>query len=204
MKLLDSIIVPSVSEEKRIDLCQGDLTSLEPEEAVDVLVISAFPNDYTPTPASLIGALHRKGISVSSLAKKKASDLREAFSCWLSQEIVSPDPGIQFKRILCFEPQVKGKPPEVVGDIFRSLAPFIAEEDPINTVAMPIVSAGDQNVSVHDILFPLLEAAVHWMEIGLPLNCLRIVTRSERQAKNAKSVFEKHFLMKKGCRGHQR
>jgi hypothetical protein len=122
MKLLDTLKVYSGSEERKIEIYQGDLTALTPDEAVDILVVSAFPNDYTPTPDSLIGALFEKGISVEQLANNKAQDLRETSSCWISQEIINPPPGIEFKRILCFEPLTRGKPPEVVGDIFLGAA----------------------------------------------------------------------------------
>jgi hypothetical protein len=125
MRVLDAIALDSLGRKSRIELCQGDLTSMPKEDNIDLLVVSAFPDDYVPTPLSLIGALARKGISVRSLAQNKAVDLRPAFSCWLSNELTPKLPGIPYKRILCFEPGVRGRPPEVVGDIFRSLAPFL-------------------------------------------------------------------------------
>jgi len=62
----------------RIELWQGDLTGLAPDDAVDALLISAFPDDYTPTPESLIGALAAKGLSVDALARYKDFDIVEA------------------------------------------------------------------------------------------------------------------------------
>ena len=63
------------------------------EDAVDLLVLSAFPNDYIPT-LHRLGALFNKGLSVDDLARNKAVDLRQAFSCWLSRpiQITDPDP----------------------------------------------------------------------------------------------------------------
>ena len=189
MKLLDSISIRG-KKGKRIELYQGDLTSLHPNEAVDLLVVSAFPNDYIPTPTSLIGALYKKGLSVGSLAAKfKERDLRKNFSCWLSNEFIQPDPGIQFRRILCFEPSVRGEPPELVGDIFRSLTPILAETLDISSIAMPLVAAGDQGYPISSMLIPLLDAAIHWMETGLPLDCIKIVAHSEQAARQAKKVF---------------
>ena len=60
MKLLDELKVYYGSEERKIELYHGDLTNMHPEDAVDLLMISAFPNDYTPIPRTLIGALKKK------------------------------------------------------------------------------------------------------------------------------------------------
>jgi len=55
MKLLDSIEVRG-EQNKVIELHQGDLADLTAAEAFDLLVVSAYPDDYTPTSTSLIGA----------------------------------------------------------------------------------------------------------------------------------------------------
>lgn len=188
MRLLDTIFIHG-KEGKRIELHQGDLTTLRPDEAVDLLVVSAFPNDYLPTKTSLIGALYEKGLSIASLAQSKKKDLRHDFSCWLSEEINMPNSELRFKRILCFEPLARGEPPELVGDIFRALTPILGEEPVISSVAMPIVAAGNQGYSISTMLDPLLEAAIQWMEKGLPLDCIKIVAYSEEQAKEAIKIF---------------
>lgn len=190
MNLLETIFVRG-NPDKRVELYQGDLTALEPDEAVDLLVVSAFPNDYIPTPTSLIGALFQKGLSVASLANTKAEDLRENFSCWLSQEIKPQTKELRFRRILCFELLMRGNPPEVVGDIFRALAPILGAHTDIKSIAMPVVAAGDQGHEATQILEPLLEAAVHWMEHGIPLKCIKIVAYSDYQAKEAHAFFSK-------------
>ncbi|MDF0589728.1 toll/interleukin-1 receptor domain-containing protein [Candidatus Methanocrinis natronophilus] len=188
MRLMDTIYIRG-KEGKRIELHQGDLTMLRPDEAVDLLVVSAFPNDYIPTNTSLIGALYKKGLSVAILAQLKDKDLRKDFSCWLSQEINPSNPGLQFRRILCFEPMSRGEPPELVGDIFRAMTPIIGEESEISSIAMPIVAAGDQGYSISTMLVPLLEAAIQWMERGLPLDCIKIVAHTEEQGREAIKVF---------------
>jgi hypothetical protein len=151
--------------------------------------LADVPGDYTPTSGSLIGSLERKGLSVQALAESKEIDLRASFSCWLSREFTPEDSGLRFRRILCFEPLVRGRPPELVGDIFRALTPILAETPDLKTVALPVVAAGDQGYSVAAMLVPLLEAALHWLENGLPLNCLKIVTHSDAQAAEALHVF---------------
>ena len=187
--MLDGLTVYHGSEESRFELYQGDLSAMPPEEAVDVLVVSAFPDDYTPTPRSLVGGLADKGVSLAELAEKKAVDLRENYACWLSEEIVSPDPGIQFKRILCFEPISKGHPPEVVGDIFQGLISLLQSDHPINSIAMPLIASGDMNVPMADMLEPLFDAAVHWLALGLSVNQIKIVEHSELKAAELKGAF---------------
>src|SRR6185503_21273459 len=103
---------------RRVELYLGDLAAIPKEQAVDLLVLSAFPDDYAPTPTSLIGALDRRSLSVRELATHKAVDLREAFSCWLSAELDRDHPNLGFRQLLCFEPLTRGAPPELVGDVF--------------------------------------------------------------------------------------
>lgn len=190
MELLESIGIQG-KPEKRVELYKGDLTTIQSDDAVDLLVISAFPDDYIPTPTSLIGALHKKGPSVASLAINKADDMRSNYSCWLSQEFSPPSNGLLFRRILCFEPLVRGNPPEVVGDIFRALTPILGAHSDIKSIAMPILAAGDQGYSVTEMLDPLLEAALHWLENGLPLERIKIIAYSDKQAKEANAFFLK-------------
>jgi hypothetical protein len=187
MRLISTITLPTETV-RRIELLQGDLTNPDPNHPFDLLIVSAFPNDYTPTPSSLIGALYRRGLSIKQLSTTKDIDLRKYFSCWLSSDVSAANLG--FRRILCFEPLVRGSPPEVIGDIFRALMPMLSEHVNISTVAMPIVAAGDQGWSVNQIIIPLLDAAVHWMSIGLPINILKIVAYYDTEASQAQKTFD--------------
>lgn len=188
MRLLDTLTVKCGSEKKFIEIYQGDLTDLTPDEAVDVLVISAKPYDYWPTPSSLIGALSRKGVSVMQLAQEKYEDKRKTCSCWMSHQIVQSHPGIQFKRIVCFE-TVQAEPPEAVGDIFRFLVPFMGGEFPLTSIAMPLIACGDQKFPVTRMLPPLLHAATSWMGLPSSLKRLKIVAFSDSETLELKNVF---------------
>lgn len=189
MKLLDELVIQHNSDGKRIEFYHGNLTDMPVEHAVDILVVSAWPNSYEPTPGTVIGSLADKGISVAELATKKAADYRETFSCWMSEEVKSSDFGIQFKQILCFEPYSRGEPAEVIGDIFQSLMPFLIGESSTKKVAMSLVATGGQKVPLADILEPLLNAAVHWLNVGLPVDVLKIVEYSELKAAELKGAF---------------
>jgi hypothetical protein len=141
MELIDTIIVRHQGNERRVMLFVGDLALLPEREAVDVLIVSAFPDNYIPTRTSLIGALARAGVSVADLAKKKEVDLRKFSSCWLSHPIERP--GVHFRRLLCFEPGVLGKAPELVGDIFRSIVPFTTGKSPVSSHDSATTREGD-------------------------------------------------------------
>src|SRR5206468_3398800 len=85
MRLIDSITITSQGGTHSIELYEGDVTKIPAEQAVDLLVVSAFPNDYYPTPRSVIGSLAEMGVSVAELAEDKEVDLRQFSSCWLSK-----------------------------------------------------------------------------------------------------------------------
>lgn len=104
--------------------------------------------------------------------------MQPALACWLSKPIVALDPGIQFQRILCFEAGTRGKPEEVVGDIFQCLVSMVESGIPLRSVAMPLLAGGAQGVSTVAMLMPLFEAATNWMKRGIPIETLKIVAGS--------------------------
>lgn len=189
MRLLQTFGVSHPSETKYIKLYQGDLAAIPPAEAVDLLVISAFPNDYEPTSTSLIGALSTHGVSVDDLSRDKAVDLRESLSCWLSQDLSSQYPNVSFTRILCFEPTSPGTAPEVVGNVFRAIMPFALGDPPIRSIAMPVLASGDQRVDSEVMLGALFDASFHWLERGMPVQTIKIVAFAEHAAQRLERTF---------------
>ncbi|XP_027053931.1 uncharacterized protein LOC113681070 [Pocillopora damicornis] len=142
----DTISLTTSSGVSSIQLCIGDITKLSKEEQVDVLVVSAFPGDYSPTPSSLIGALSiNLGISVRNLSQDKEEDLRKQYFCWWSKPLHERH---SFRRILCFEGGFGSRgssPPKVVGAVFRCLIPILSGKDSKGgSVIMPLLASGDQ------------------------------------------------------------
>jgi len=179
-ELVDAIDISDGNTTRRIVLYEGDLSVIPPAHHVDILIVSAFPDDYVPTPTSLIGALYRKGLSVGDLATDKLHDLRETCAFWISRPIVGAAAELNVGQIACFEPRILGSPPTVVGDLFRGLFPFLDDERN-QVVAMPLLASGDQGWSAELMLRSTLNAASHWLARGLPISELKIVARGARR-----------------------
>ena len=64
-----------------IQLLQGDLSALPPEHAVDALVVSAFPQSYTPNPGTLFESLYKRGLVMAPIAVHKEEDQRARLGC---------------------------------------------------------------------------------------------------------------------------
>lgn len=137
---------------RAFELWQGDITRLP--FPVDLLVLSAFQKDYTPTRTSVVGALDRIGIKVADLALRPEYDLRETpLSCWVSHTLDGPtmpagddrkEP--RFRRFLCVEGLAVGMTPleRVTTSIFTVRAMLEGQGIEVRTMAMPVLGAGDQ------------------------------------------------------------
>lgn len=185
MDLLDRHVITRDGAHSEIQLLVGDVTAIPDEHSVDLLVVSAFPDDYLETPTSVIGALASHGISVGALAKNKESHLR-ALNCWVSRPLDRPD--FNVRQLLSFEPKRRLRTlatdqgaddghsmQAAVDDLFRALIPFVTGPPWISSVAMPLLAAGDQGEDPLEMLRALMNSATHWLAAGLPLQMLKIV-----------------------------
>lgn len=171
---------------RKIQILHGDLSQLPPEHFVDVLVVSAFRNQYGVTATSLIGSLFQHGISVRDLAEAKQLDMTSEFSCWLSHRVPESS---GFKHLLCLESGWRGQPPEIVDDLFRGLVPLFVTTFPEGSVAMPILGAGDQHYPAMQMLELMLRSAVAWVRRGLAISVMKIVIYSDQVAELAVRKF---------------
>lgn len=192
-----------------IQLLQGDLSAIPLEHAVDALVVSAFPNSYEPYPATLFEHLFRRGLDMQIVAQNKEEDERERLGCWISRPLpVELAQQFNFSRVVCFEPRYASfvtntgfdsrSIEDTVGYVFRCLNNFVIPEAAeghdsrrfsITRVAMPLLATGNQRVPVEALLPRLLDAAVFWLEEGLPIECLKIVAFAPAEAQLAAQIF---------------
>jgi len=162
-----------------ISFVHGDLTKILRDNPVDALLVSAFPDDYTETPSSLIGALSRAGVSVAELASSKADDLRSAFRCWVSHPL-QPElaTSLGFKRIICFETSHAESLSDGIMAIGQALSAVVTTHQ-IRSVAMPLIATGDQGNAITDVMPPLLETLTRHMRPGARLQHVMIAAYDE-------------------------
>jgi len=182
MEVIEEIIS---TRGKKLQLLKGDLTNIPHSHKVDVLVLSAFPNDYLPTPTSLIGALFNAGLSVGALAADKEVDLRMQFHCWLSKEINFRN----IRRVLCFEPTERKNPYSLIAGIFQSIMPFTITHS-IKTVAMPLILTGDQGYSNEEVVKELVSTCLFWLSNDSSLEVIKIVERTDDKLELLKKSFK--------------
>lgn len=174
-----------------IQLLQGDLTAIPREHATDILVVSAFPGDYRPIPNTLMAAFNEKKLDIGELAKTKEIDLVSQLGCWLSEPLdADQQRKFNIKQVLCFEPgaSIHGDQ-TIVGNIFRCINTFAFDEN-IHVVTMPVVASGNQKIPLEKMLPALLDAAIFWLESGLPLNVIKLVLYTDSQVDQAFPVFD--------------
>lgn len=199
MELLDSItIITQGGEIKNIELYHGDLVSPYNTVKFDLLVTSAFYNDYAPLPGTLIGALDNIGIALRSLVKTKKHDLREYFSCWMTEvpNNLEKAKKVSFSKILCYESAQKGPAWKFIGGVFQAIMPFIFEPPGIKTIAMPVLSSGNQGYDNIKMLDAIMQSACTWLKNGMPVEKILIVEVNPKKANELKNYFrlfkEKH------------
>ena len=151
-------ILSDDGEEKTLELINGDLCELQ--KSCDIVVCSAFKNDYYPMPGTLIGSLARKGIWVDLLAKEPELDFKK-MGCWLSKDTNS-----DYRRIACVElldtyAAADPNSYEVLLKRTFSTLRYLLEQAqimglPVETVALPILGCGNQGLELGYVLSTLV------------------------------------------------
>jgi len=190
MQMIDRLTVSDGSRTRSVSFWQGNPADIDPADPVDLIIVSAFRDNYVPTPISIIGALDRRGLSVATLARRKAIDLRQTTGFWLSEPLPPNASQVGVSRILCFEPEFLGdRPTAVVGTLFRGLFPFLPDTERESTVAMAVIATGRIGADPAEMLQALVTAATAWMTRGLPIRELRIMEQHPDRVETLARVF---------------
>ena len=165
---------------KSLEVWLGDVTAPIGLHNPDLLVISAFPEDYTPTDGSVIGRLSHLGINVYAEARSKKYDWRESWNCWVSR----PLQGNHIGRLICFEHGWDKRPEHVIGNIFRTVREMViiehSEESTrqgMETLRLPLVSTGDQLYPKREVLRAIITQSFLHLAAGLPVQRIQLVLK---------------------------
>lgn len=201
MESIYSTHISTESGQKSIEAYCCDITLFD--EKIDILTTSAFEGSYVPTPRSVFRALHNIGISVESLACRPFMDLRKTCHTWLSEAV--PHPG-NIQRIGCIELLSYSRldlPPEsleqsMINSIrayFRMLDIAAIYGVPMETVAMPLLGSGDQQINANLLMIPLLNECVSFLKRNSEVKRICFIERSiEKAAFIAKSIQQSHKI----------
>lgn len=134
---------------KLLELCQGDISTLNNYDSSDYLIVSAFPNDYTKTNGSIIKVLSDKNIKVEELSKNKSFTNTP---CWISQEL--PVNELKIKRLLLIElANPKNEALVNLESIFKTISLFT--KDSKTSLLIPMIFTGSGQVEV-ELMFKKL------------------------------------------------
>ncbi len=181
-----SVSVPVGDESKTISVYCGDV--LEFGEKIDILTTSAFRRSYFPMPGSMFGALNKAGISVAALAMRPQIDMRRSCNIWLSRRLKKRSD--RFGRIGCIEflnPRHRGNAAE--SDVLASLRSYFFMLDiaaangiPMETVALPLLGSGVQQLEARLMAMPIINECIAALKRNPSIKRICFAERSHEKA----------------------
>jgi hypothetical protein len=155
---------------KSVELHAGDLMKcvMECGLSADLIVVSSYQRDYSPTPGSVIGALNTSlQIDVKALSTQPAFDLRKDLGLWLSKPLQGP-----FGRLACVDileySTHRGDIDRVLKNLFGLVALMQIHGMTIRSLATPLLGTGQQQIPLEMVIGPLVDACRHSLE-SIPL-----------------------------------
>jgi hypothetical protein len=162
---------------KEFELFQGDITNLPFQ--VDLLVVSAFKNDYTPTKSSIIGQLHKSGVDVNDLSKRPLIDFRNSLDIWISSKLKNKN----FNQIVCVE-IIGGKYifESAIKNLFAAISALEIQGEKNTTIALPMLGAGDQDFDIHLVVSTLIDLSLDFLKFSRYLKKVYFIVYSDIKA----------------------
>lgn len=164
MKPLHETCISTAHGDKKIAVYCCNV--LDFDEEIDILTTSAFRGSYARTPGTVFAALGRAGISVWELSMDPVIDLRQLCNVWLSSKIASSNVGIH--RIGCIEMAIHAWEGEQmmlnsIKAYFQMLDIAATYDIKMDTVALPLLGAGNQQISASLTMIPILNECVAFL-----------------------------------------
>ncbi len=202
MKPLYSVNIPTNYGEKPISVFHQDVIVFE--EQIDILTASAFSRSYIPTPKTLFRALGAINISAEDLARNPEFDLRDNCNVWLSREIIN---GTHIKRLGCIEMthdfyNYDGFTSIEVNEheMLKSLKVYFQLLDiaatcgiKMDTVALPFLGSGNQQIAENLIAIPLLNECVEFLKRNSAVKRIYFIETNMEKAYRLAQVLAKSY-----------
>lgn len=180
----------------RIELLQGSVEGLAPEDETDLLIVYLRERGkYKANQDSALAALNRAGCSVQQLEKetKPQPSYRRHYHCWLSRPLPKPrPPGLEFKRLLVYEDpgEELTRDDNIVLDIMKCLTTVIGGDVQIQSVLLPLSGALLSPSLRKHFVKAAVQVAYSWLQMGLPVKEVKILL-PETEIKKDIETFEK-------------
>lgn len=165
----------------RIELLQGSVEGLAPEDETDLLIVYLRERgQYKANQDSALAALNRAGYSLAQLEKetKPQPSYRRHYHCWLSRPLPKPrPPGLEFKRLLVYEDpgEELTRDDNIVLDIMKCLTTVIGGDVQIQSVLIPLSGALLSPSLRKHFVKAAVEVAYSWLQMGLPVREVKIL-----------------------------
>ena len=165
----------------RIDLLQGAVEGLAPEDETDLLIVYLKKKgEYKANQDSALAALNRAGCSLQQLEKdtKPQPSYRRHYHCWLSRPLPKPrPPGLEYKRLLVYEDpgEELTRDDNIVLDIMKCISTVIGGDVQIQSVMIPLSGALLSPKLRKHFVKAIVEVAYSWLQMGLPVREVKIL-----------------------------
>lgn len=181
LKQINHINVHRKDYTGRIELFQGSVEGLAPEDETDLLIVYLRKRgQYKANQDSALAALNRAGYSLAQLEKetKPQPSYRRHYHCWLSRPLPKPRPtGLEFKRLLVYEDpgEELTRDDNIVLDIMKCLTTVIGGDVQIQSVLIPLSGALLSPSLRKHFVKATIQVAYSWLQMGLPVREVKIL-----------------------------
>ena len=195
-KLVSEFQFSQEGKKQQIRVFAGDLT--ESPVDYDVVVCSAFKDDYMPIEDTLIGSLyHKRGISVEALSEEPAIDMRKDGG-WLSSELQGSIRRVACIELLgmngCYIPEKEDDIVPLLKSAFLALRQLLekAEEQGISIrrIAMPTLGTGNQGIDMEYMAVPLFSQCMKMFKTIDGLETIDFYSRKPERAEKLAGILK--------------